>query len=73
MMSGHGGNPGKFEPCGRFKVGFHNTFLVHPGTKTAACLHGESYTEVRIFISGQLSTRSKLSRDEFHPGMKSPM
>ena len=41
MMSGHGGNPGKFEPCRRFEAAFHNTFLVHPGTKTAACLHGE--------------------------------
>ena len=57
-MSGHGGNPGKFEPCRRFEAGFHNTFLVHPGTKTAACLHGESYNEVRIFIAGQLSTNS---------------
>ena len=44
-MSGHGGNPGKFESCRTFKVSFHNTYLVHPGTKTTACLHGESYTE----------------------------
>ena len=56
--AGHSGNPGQFEPCRRFEVGFHNTctFLVHPGTTTAARLHGESYTEVRIFIPGQLST-----------------
>ena len=60
-MSGHagyGGNPGKFEPCQRFEVGFHNTFLVHPGTKTAARLHGELYTEVRISSRDKLSTRS---------------
>ena len=66
MLSGHashGGNPGKFEPCRKFEVGFHDTFLVHPGTKTAARLHGESYTEVRIFISGQLTFNS-VSRTE---------
>ena len=51
-------NPGKFEPCRRFEVSFHSTFLVQPGTNTAACLQGESYTEIRIFIQGQLSTRS---------------
>ena len=80
-MSGHGGNPGKFEPCRRFEVGYHNTFLVHPGTKTAACLHGELYTEVRIFIPGSSCTRMCVrvrtelnsARDEFHPRMKSPM
>ena len=47
-MFGHGGNH-----CRRFEVGFDDTFLVHPGTKTAACLHGESYTEIRIFNPGQ--------------------
>ena len=56
-MSGHGGSPGKFEPCRRFEVGFHNTFLVHPGTKTAACLHGESYNEIRILIPGSSCKR----------------
>ena len=58
-MSGHGGNPGKFEPCRRFAVGFHKSVLVQPGTKTAACLHGESCTEVRMFILGQLSSRAR--------------
>ena len=58
-MSGHGGRPGKFETCRRFEGSFHNTFLVHPGAKTAACLHGESYTEVRIFIPGRISTRAR--------------
>ena len=29
-----------------YKVGFHKIFLVHLGTKIAARLHGESYTEV---------------------------
>ena len=54
-MFGHGGNPGKFESYRRFEVDFHNTstLLVHPGTKTAACLHGESYTEIRIFIQAR--------------------
>ena len=47
-MFGHGRILGKFESCRRFEVGFHNTYLVHPGMKTAACLHGESYTETRI-------------------------
>ena len=51
-MSGHGGNPEKFESGRRFEVSFHNTLLVHPGTKTAVSLHGESYTEVHIFIPG---------------------
>ena len=55
-MSCHGENPGKFEPCRRFEVGFHNSFL-HPGTKTDACLHEESYTEVRIFIPGSSCKR----------------
>ena len=57
-MFGHGGNPGKFESCRKFEVGSHNTDLVHPGMKTAACLHGESYTEIRILIPGQHSTRA---------------
>ena len=25
------------------EVGFHKTYLVHPRTKTAVCLHGELY------------------------------
>ena len=58
-MSGHGETPGRFEPCRRLEVGYHNTLLVHPGTKTAACLLGESYTEVRIFIPEQLSSRAR--------------
>ena len=57
-MSGHGGNPGKFEPCRRFEAGFHNTFLVYPGTKTAGCLHGELCNEVRIFIPGSSRKRT---------------
>ena len=56
-MSGHGGNPGKFEPCRKLEVGFQNIFLVRPGPKTAACLHGESYNEVRIFIPGSSCNR----------------
>ena len=64
-MSGHAGldgNPGKFEPCRRFEVGFHNIFLVHPGTKTAARLGNRTpkylLLQVRIFIPGQLSFNS---------------
>ena len=60
--AGHGENPGKFEPCRRFEVGFHNIFLVHPGTKTAA-RYMENPTPKYAFSS----------RDNFHPGMKSPM
>ena len=54
-MSGHGGNPGKFEPCRRFEAGFHNTLIAHPGTKTAAYLHSFIWRIV------QRSTH-------FHPG-----
>ena len=55
-MFGHGVNPGKLKSCRIFEVDFHNTFLAHPGTKTAACSHGELTTEIHIFIPGQLST-----------------
>ena len=51
-MSGHGGNPGKFEPCRRFEVGFHNTrtstgtFLVHPaGLARDEAVHRSSCTQ----------------------------
>ena len=29
--------------AGRFEVGFHETYVGHPGMKTVECLHGESY------------------------------
>ena len=54
MKSGHGGIPGKFESCRSFEVGFHNNFPVHPGTKTAACLHAKYAFS---------------SRDGFHSGL----
>ena len=69
-MSGHGGNPGKFEPCRRFQVVFHNAFLIHLETKTTACLHGESYTEVRIFIQGQFSSGFTATCTVFGSGIR---
>ena len=53
MMSGHaghGGNPGKFEPCRRFEVGFHPC---SSRDENSCALHGESYNEVRIFTPGR--------------------
>ena len=62
--AGHGGNPGKFEPCRRFEVGFHNTFLVHPGTKIAARtrVNMENPTPKYAFSS-------RVAPDEFQPGL----
>ena len=48
MASGHGGNPGNFESCRRFEIGFHNTFLAHPETKT---VYTENHTPKYAFSS----------------------
>ena len=86
MVFSHGGNPGKIELCRRFEVDFHKTYLIHPGhgrhgTKTVACLHGESHFEfftvytfsswvfhLAVGLQNLLRTKLKVSCPGFIPG-----
>ena len=50
----HGGNPGKFESCRRFEVGFHNTYLCSSRDENS-CMCTPKY--------------ACCSRDNFYPGL----